>query len=99
MSEIKISLTEMFAERISELDMLDSTNRSESFAEMLGETLVENLPENVELTDDEWRKLQVYLQDFVEEELEDEAVGMVHEWNEDARESYFEREEARRGQY
>lgn len=99
MSEIKISLTEMFAERISELDMLDSTNRSESFAEMLGETLVESLPENVELTDDEWRKLQVYLQDFVEEELEDEAVEMVHEWNEDARESYFEREEARRGQY
>lgn len=45
------------------------------------------------------RKRETYLQDFVEEELEDEAVGMVHEWNEDARESYFEREEARRGQY
>lgn len=83
---IKKSLTEMFAERIVDLDQLDYSRRSESFAEMLGETLVENLPNNVELTDDEWRKLQTYLQDFVEEELEDEAVGMVHEWNEDARE-------------
>lgn len=83
---IKRSLTEMFAERIVDLDQLDYSRRSESFAEMLGETLVENLPNNVELTDDEWRKLQTYLQDFVEEELEDEAVGMVHEWNEDARE-------------
>lgn len=76
----------MFAERIVDLDQLDYSRRSESFAEMLGETLVENLPNNVELTDDEWRKLQVYLQDFVEEELEDEAVGMVHEWIEDAQE-------------
>lgn len=76
----------MFAERIVDLDQLDSSNRSESFAEMLGETLVESLPNDVELTDDEWRKLQTYLQDFVEEELEYEAVGMVHEWNEDARE-------------
>lgn len=76
----------MFAERIVDLDQLDSSNRSESFAEMLGETLVESLPNDVELTDDEWRKLQTYLQDFVEEELEDEAIGMVHEWNEDARE-------------
>ena len=83
---IKRSLTEMFAERIVDLDQLDYSRRSESFAEMLGETLAENLPNNVELTDDEWRKLQTYLQDFVEEELEDEAVGMVHEWNEDARE-------------
>ena len=83
---IKRSLTEMFAERIVDLDQLDSSNRSESFAEMLGETLVESQPNDVELTDDEWRKLQTYLQDFVEEELEDEAVGMVHEWNEDARE-------------
>lgn len=76
----------MFAERIVDLDQLDSSNRSESFAEMLGETLVESLPNDVELTDDEWCKLQTYLQNFVEEELEDEAVGMVHEWNEDARE-------------
>lgn len=83
---IKKSLTEMFAERIVDLDQLDSSNRSESFAEMLGETLVESLPNDVEPTDEEWRKLQTYLQDFVEEELEDEAVGMVHEWNEDARE-------------
>lgn len=83
---IKKSLTEMFAERIVDLDQLDSSNRSESFAEMLGETLVESLPNDVELTDDEWRKLQTYLQDFVEEELEDEAVGMVHEWIEDAQE-------------
>ncbi len=83
---IKKSLTEMFAERIVDLDQLDYSRRSESFAEMLGETLVESLPNDVELTDDEWRKLQTYLQDFVEEELEDEAVGMVQEWNEDARE-------------
>lgn len=83
---IKKSLTEMFAERIVDLDQLDSSNRSESFAEMLGETLAESLPNDVELTDDEWRKLQAYLQDFVEEELEDEAVSMVYEWNEDARE-------------
>lgn len=83
---IKRSLTEMFAERIVDLDQLDYSRRSESFAEMLGETLVESLPNDVELTDDEWRKLQTYLQDFVEEELEDEAVGMVQEWNEDARE-------------
>lgn len=76
----------MFAERIVDLDQLDYSRRSESFAEMLGETLAESLPDDVELTDDEWRKLQTYLQDFVEEELEDEAVGMVHEWNEDARE-------------
>lgn len=60
----------MFAERIVDLDQLDYSRRSESFAEMLGETLVENLPNNVELTDDEWRKLQTYLQDFGEEELE-----------------------------
>ena len=83
---IKKSLTEMFAERIVDLDQLDYSRRSESFAEMLGETLVGSLPNDVELTDDEWRKLQTYLQDFVEEELEDEAVGMVQEWNEDARE-------------
>lgn len=83
---IKKSLIEMFAERIVDLDQLDYSRRSESFAEMLGETLVESLPNDVELTDDEWRKLQTYLQDFVEEELEDEAVGMVQEWNEDARE-------------
>lgn len=76
----------MFAERIVDLDQLDYSRRSESFAEMLGETLVESLPNDVELTDDEWRKLQTYLQDFVEEELEDEAVGMVHEWIEDAQE-------------
>lgn len=76
----------MFAERIVDLDQLDYSRRSESFAEMLGETLVESLPYDVELTDDEWRKLQTYLQDFVEEELEDEAVGMVHEWIEDAQE-------------
>lgn len=83
---IKRSLTEMFAERIVDLDQLDYSRRSESFAEMLGETLAESLPNDVELTDDEWRKLQPYLHDFVEEELEDEAVGMVHGWNEDARE-------------
>lgn len=83
---IKRSLTEMFAERIVDLDQLDYSRRSESFAEVLGETLTESLPDDVELTDDEWRKLQTYLQDFVEEELEDEAVGMVHEWNEDVRE-------------
>lgn len=99
MNEIKISLTEMFAERISGLDMLDSTSRSESFAEMIGETLVESLPNDVELTDDEWRKLRTYLQDFVEEELEDKAVGMVYEWNRDVEEECREIEETKRGQY
>lgn len=96
---IKKSLTEMFAERIVDLDQIDYSRRSESFAEMLGETLVESLPNDVELTDDEWRKLRTYLQDFVEEELEDKAVGMVYEWNRDVEEECREIEETKRGQY
>lgn len=96
---IKRSLTEMFAERIVDLDQLDYSSRSESFAEMIGETLVESLPNDVELTDDEWRKLRTYLQDFVEEELEDKAVGMVYEWNRDVEEECREIEETKRGQY
>ena len=76
----------MFADYIVELDMLDSANRSESFAESLLETLNENLPEDVELTNNEWHKLQASLQDFIEEELDEEAIGMVEGWNEDAQE-------------
>lgn len=92
MSQSKIDLTEMFAEHIADLDLLESSNMCESFAEQLAISVNEDLPENVEMTDREWDKLMSCLTSFVENELADDAVAMVREWNEDARDY----EEARR---
>lgn len=86
MNQPKIDLTEMFAEHISDCDILESSSKCESFAEILAQIINENLPENVEMTDDEWDKLMICLEKFVENNLVDSAVEMVNEWIEDARE-------------
>ena len=95
----KINLAEMFAGHIADLDLRESPNICESFAEQLAITITENLPKNIELSDEEWRALMVSLEGFVENDLADDAVAMVRECDEDAQETYRERQEAARGQY
>lgn len=92
MSQSKIDLTEMFAEHIVELDLRESGSACESFAEVLAYIINDNLPENVEVTDSEWECLTIKLEDFVKDNLADDAFMLVDEWDESAREL----EEARR---
>ena len=85
MNQLKINLTEIFANHIIDLDLLESSNMCESFAEELAQIINENLPKNVEMTAAEFDNLVAHLETFVEDDLSDDAVATVHEWNEDAR--------------
>lgn len=97
MNQSKIDLTEMFAEHIADLGLLESSNMCEGFAEELAQIINENLPENVEMTGSEWDSLMAHLETFVEDDLSDDAVAMVREWNEEARDYEKSREEAMYG--
>lgn len=97
MNQPKISLTEMFAKYIADSDSIESADASNSFAEQLAITINENLSENVEMTDSEWDSLLAHLETFVEDDLSDDAVAMVREWDEEARDYEKSREEAMYG--
>lgn len=85
----KITLAQTLAEDITE------NISNEAFAECLAEILVENLPNHIELTDDEWNNLLKHLTDFVEEDLAEDAINIVHEWNENTQELEEERKNIR----
>ena len=92
-----VSITEKFADYIIEIGAGSSDEAVEGFAALLLDGIYNSIPELV-LTDDEEERLMSHLTMLVEELVVD-ADSLVSEWNRDARESYQERGEARRGQY
>lgn len=91
------TLAEALAERTIEYGSESSTDVLESFAEMLADGFCEG--NRVKLDDTERIALEADLQSFIEDMVVPEADQLVADWNREAREEYFEIEEARRGQY
>lgn len=92
----KLTLTELLAKRICESD---SQNITENLAEEIAITIHEEYQDEMEMTNDEWDKLNTALAKFIECELLDDAEKLAKDWTEDNEEWVKEREEASRGQY
>lgn len=92
----KLTLTELLAKRICELD---SQNIAEDFAEELATVIHEEYQDEVDMTDSEWNCLLGKLSEYIEEFLIDNAEKLAKDWTEDNEEWIKEREEASHGQY
>lgn len=69
----------------------------EGFAEILADGFCEG--NGVELDNTERIAIEADLQSFIEDMAVPEADQLISDWNAEAREEYYEIEEARRGQY
>lgn len=91
------TLAEKLAEYAIECGDNDSSGVVEGFAEQLLDGFIEG--NGVNLDDTEIEALNADFINFIEDMLVPEADQLISDWNKEAREEYYEIEEARRGQY
>lgn len=91
---MKDNLVELFAEQLTNLGLSGTVSDCENFAEYLIDSLADNLPADVEMTEEEYNTLKEYIQEFIEKHLLAEAKSLAMDYEKEAQDEYDDRQEA-----